>query len=521
MNRSGSGRAPFPALCVAGLLAACQGSPPSAPVPVTPPRPEIATTGATYATTSWPTLHRDSRNSDYAPIVADPEVRVAWETLDGAAIWVGPTLGPEGNVYVSSGQGEGYSNLRALDSDGNLLWEAAPQTSLADLDHGAVISAPIVDREGNVYQADSNQLWSFSPLGEVRWVADLTAHGAEGLFVTPIFTKEGHVAGITTDGILLAFDRATGHRVWSAFELPGAAGPPALAPPPGYNGGGMLAPDFRQEMWNIVMGREVVVGNTPAVHPETGRIYITGAGETAETGALHAIDTGSGGPVLAFTTPMGGGSGTSPALSPGSDLVYVADGEGHMLAVDAESGAVVWRADGVQGAASPSINPDGTVYSFSGSRIVALDGRTGEVAWSRSYDDLAEDQLAELAGGGAPLRGNIDGILTLTDGPEHTLLWACINLGVEYGTTTIPRRIVLAALDARDGRTLSTTEIRDSSSALIVPAPGGRIYISLAGVTTSSLYFGVGDRLPESLRRPGPPKAGLVALDPVSRDVTP
>ena len=495
---------------VAYMALACQQAPPA-------PGKVIPASGPTYAATAWPTLHRDSRNSDYAPIRVVPPLRVAWETLDGAAIWVGPTIGPEGNLYVSTGQGEGHSNLRALDMEGNLIWEAPPQQSLEDLDHGAVINAPLIDVDGHVYQADSDQLWSFTALGEVRWVASLRAHGARGSFVTPVFTREGFVAGITTDGKLLAFDRETGRRVWRVLELPGQPGPPALEPPPGFNRGGMMADEFRQTMWDITMGREVVVGNTPAVHPVSGRIYITGGGRSPEEGALYAIDTSEAGPSLAFATAMGAGSGTSPAISPDGRLVYAADGGGHLLAVDAESGAVVWSADGVQSAASPSVGPDGTVYSFSGSKIIALEGTTGRIAWTRSYDDLAVQRLPAPASG--RLRSNVDSLLTLTDGPEHPILWACINLGPELPGPTpfaLPQLVVVAALDARDGRVLGTTPIRDTSSAFVVPGPGGRLFVSLAGVTTSSIYYGRSDQLPEPLRSTAAPKAGLVALEPAN-----
>jgi outer membrane protein assembly factor BamB len=213
---------------------------------------------------------------------------------------------------------------------------------------------------------------------------------------------------------------------------------------------------------------------------------------------------------------MGAGSGTSPAISSDGSLVYAADGEGHLLAVDAESGAVQWRADGVQGAASPSVGPDGTVYSFSGSEIVALEGATGEHGWSRSYDDLAERLLPAPAFG--RLRANVDSLLSLTDGPGHPILWACINLGPELPGPrpfALPQLVVVAAIDARDGRVLGTTPIRDTSSAFVVPGPGGRLYVSLAGVTTSSIYYAGNDRLPEALRLTSAPKAGLVALAPV------
>ena len=497
------------------FTAACQQQAP--PAPQLQEDTTIPPSGPTYAATAWPTLHRDGRNSDYAPIAVSPPMRVAWESLDGAALWVGPTIGPEGDLYVASGQGRGHSNLRALDSQGNLLWEAAPQQSLEDLDYGAVINAPVIDADGHLYQADVNQLWSFTSNGDVRWVANLRSHGASGMFVTPFFTREGYVAGITTDGKLLAFDRATGQRVWSVFELPAGPGPPALDPPPGFNRGGMMAEEFHQDMWNIVMGRVVVVGNTPSVHPVTGRIYITGGAASSGEGALYGIDTSEDGPKLAFATPLGAGSGTSPAIAVDGALVYAADGEGHMVAVDADTGAIVWRANGVQGAASPSIGPDGTVYSSSGTEIVALEGATGRLSWSRSYDDLASRLLPAPAFG--ELRGNVDSLLTLTNGPGYTILWACINLGVELPGAmpfALPQMVVVTAIDARDGRVLGTTPIRDTSSAFVIPGPGGRLYVSLAGVTTSSIYYELNDQLPEALRWNEPPKAGLVALEPAN-----
>ena len=35
-----------------------------------------------------------------ATLFATPALRVAWTALEGAAMWVGPSLGPEGHVYA-------------------------------------------------------------------------------------------------------------------------------------------------------------------------------------------------------------------------------------------------------------------------------------------------------------------------------------------------------------------------------------------------------------------------------------
>jgi len=472
-------------------------------------------TGQHYADSAWPTLHRDARNSDYRPITLGTRYRTAWQALDGIALWLGPTIDADGNLWVSSGQGHGTPNLRKLSPGGRILWSSPPQRSLDDLDHGAVINAPILDDAGNVYQADTNQLWSFTLAGQLRWVSDLRQHGAEGHFVTPFFTHAGEVAGITTDGRLLAFDRTTGELAQPPLDLPGVAGPAPLDPPPGLNGGGMLAPEFRQPMWNIIMGRNVEVANTPAIHPETGRIYITATGATPESGVLYGIDATANGFHISFTASMGGASGSSPAISADGRRVYAAGGDNTMVALDAATGHPVWVATGVQGAASPSIGPTGLVYSFSGSHIVALDGETGTVRWRQSYDPLADRTLPAIEG--ITRRGRIDSILTLTDGESSPLLWASINLGYELPGMpfSIPKRVVISAIDALTGSVLATTPIRDSCSALIVPGSDGRLFISLAGVTTSSIYYGLNERLPPIARIDEAPVAGLVALEPM------
>ena len=46
------------------------------------------------------------------------------------------------------------------------------------------------------------------------------------------------------------------------------------APPPGIWGGGLLAEEYVTPLWDLIWGREIEVANTPAVHPDTGRIFI-------------------------------------------------------------------------------------------------------------------------------------------------------------------------------------------------------------------------------------------------------
>ncbi|MGI9591928.1 MAG: PQQ-binding-like beta-propeller repeat protein, partial [Myxococcota bacterium] len=377
--------------------------------------PDEPGTGRHYANSAWATVHRDSSNSDYVPLSPGADVEVAWTALDGAALFVGPVFGPEGQLYVSSGRGAGTSHLHAFARDGGLLWESPPMRTLQDLDHVAVVCAPIVDRDGYVYAADANQLWSFTGDGRQRWVVDLPDHGVEGYFITPLFSREGFVGGVSTDGKVALFRRGDGSLALPVLDLPGTVGPPSEAPPPGIWGGGLLAPEYVTPLWDLVWGREIEVANTPAVHPESGRIYITAAGASARDGVLYGIDTGPRGLSIAFSAPMGAGSGTSPALSPDGRLVYAIDDDGLMVALDAASGERVWEAADTMGAASPSVGPDGTIYSFNGmaGTIVAIEGATGRVEWREQYDALAEELLPWRPF--LPRVAAIDGLITVTD----------------------------------------------------------------------------------------------------------
>jgi outer membrane protein assembly factor BamB len=486
---------------------------PQEPSPVAP-LPASPVTGSHYAQTAWATVHRDSRNSDYVPLAPSANVAEAWTALDGAALLVGPVIGPEGHLYVPSGRGVGTSHLHAFSREGELLWETPPMRDASDFDHAAVVSAPIVDTEGRVYAADSNQLWSFEADGARRWVTDLPAHGVHGFFVTPVFSREGFVGGVSTDGKVAFFRREDGALALPVLDLPGVRGPASQPPPPGLWEGGLLSPDFVRPLWDLTFGREIEVANTPAVSPETGRIFITAAGVSEREGVLYGIDTSSTGARIAFSAPMGGGSGTSPTLSPDGRLVYAIDDDGLMVAVDAVSGRRVWEAPDTMGQASPSVGPDGAVYSFDGlaGTVVALDGRDGSILWRRQYDAVAAQELWRLPR--LRPRATVDGILTVTDNG----VWVFLDLNYEIrGGDQLypqPRKVVVARLDAATGDVRAHFESRDTSGAFVVPDADGSFYLTLSGAASSIAYYGVNPRLPWFLRVWRRPQGGLVALKP-------
>lgn len=480
----------------------------------------IAESSETIAQTAWSTAHRDLANSNYAPFVAPRANRVLWTALDGASTLLAPTIGPEGNLYITTGQGPGTSHLHVFNRDGTMLWETPPQTSFADFDSGAIGSAPLIDIDGDVYVGDADQFWAFHPNGTVKWVVPFPTFGFG--FVTAIFTPDGFVGGITSAGQVLFYHREDGSLAVPMFDLPGGLGPPGPDIPPGLWAGGLIDPSIIAAIAHAFFGFEVEVANTPSVDTRTGRIFITGSGAEPNQGALYGLDIVDGTIGLAFAAPMVGGSGTSPALSPDGTLVYAVGGDRVLTAFDTRSGVVSWSTADVSSAAAPAVGPEGSVYVGSGANLIAMDGRTGTILWSKNYDSLASSFLRPRLPStpfptGLPI-ARTNSVVTIT----ADTVWVALVLGFEFvnestGTKlTQPQLTVLAAVNPTDGSLVHVTPVRDTNDGLISIGSDGRIYSSHAARLSSLFYYQIDLELPSFWGSPGPPLAGLTALAPNS-----
>lgn len=476
-----------------------------------------------YALTGWPTVHRDGRNSDFAPFVTSTARVVDWEALDGAAVLLAPSIGPDGTLYVTTGQGMGTSHLHAFSPNGELLWESPPQDSLEDLDSGAVGSAPVIDEAGDVYVADANQFWAFNPDGTKKWVADLP--GEQSGMASAIITKQGHVGGITLNGQVVLFNRTDGSLAVPVLDLPGGPGAPGVDTLPGIWENGLMDPEIIPTVLNAFLGRKFEVVNTPAVHPVTGRIYITASGSTENEGALYAIDVGEQALTIAFEASMGNGSGTSPAISPDGAVVYAVSGDRMLQAFDAETGTLLWETEGVEAASSPSVAADGTIIVGNGSkgrpgRVMAF-GSDGTEKWTAEFDDLAAGVLRPV-GSWSPIietgmpTGKANSVLSIT--PK--CVWLGISLGydasISGAPSHVPARSALVALDLEDGSIVDLTHVRDSFEGTISIGNDGRMYCSHAAFLSSIFQYGLRPLLPLTLRKHEARPAGITATRPLN-----
>ncbi|MDH3728228.1 MAG: hypothetical protein OER77_11920, partial [Myxococcales bacterium] len=104
-----------------------------------------------YMQSMWPAGHRDSSNTDFVPTTLRSDYQLDKHLLEGHPIFWAPTIGIDGTSYVVTGAPPGNSHLFAISPDGEILWSAPPQQSLADLDSFAIMNAPAVDAAGDLY----------------------------------------------------------------------------------------------------------------------------------------------------------------------------------------------------------------------------------------------------------------------------------------------------------------------------------------------------------------------------------
>jgi outer membrane protein assembly factor BamB len=402
------------------------------------PDPEPDGPTSPYAP-SWAAVHADAANTDYSPVDPGADVALAWdEHIDGSlrigplpwTINLGPTLDPDGNLYLTSSQRG--CHLRSLDgATGELRWCAA------DIDLLAVSSSPLIDRDGVLYVADGLGLHALDPGGSERWLVPL-----DGVPLSVQFTSQGHLAFVTHTGTAYVLDRRDGRSLVDPVDLaPGVEWRPE---------DGMMA---------CARGTEACPSaNTLAVDLATDRLVFTlwapGAAQAGVRAVRYREDPE---PALVpewENDALPGGTASSPVLSADGSRVYVTDNQGSLHAVDAATGASVWDV-GIGGASggSPSLSPEGLIMPAGGNGIPVVavrdEGARAEVVWRR--DDLANR-----------------GIATQTAGER---VFATVQAGGPG--------LELVVLDARDGHELDREPIPGSGvfSVGTTVGPDGTVFV--------------------------------------------
>lgn len=386
----------------------------------------------------WSGVHADSRNSDYSDVVGPDDLTLAWEASFGGRINLGPTSGPDGTIYVTTGTAT--CPLHALDPDtGEEIWCSSEVGQLASL------SSPVVDDDGRLFVADGEAMHAFTPDGDLIWETPIV-----GVPLSAQLTPNGRVVFITNVGVVYVLRRSTGQPVMPPVELvPGATFDPA-------------------DVQACAQGTAAcAVANTPAIDLGSGTIYTTfwapGAPQAAVV-ALHLTEDPA--PLLTevwVNDTLPGGSGSSPTISADGSRVYVTDNVDALHALDAVTGETIWSVDiGFAAAGSPSVTPEGLVMPAGGTGarpVLAVqdDGASGRIAWTRT--DLVNRGIPLQTAGGRAYAA------VRTTGFANEVAVIDTADGSVIDRTPIPGTSVF---------TVGTTVAQDG--AILVPTITGRLY---------------------------------------------
>lgn len=342
---------------------------------------------AAYAP-GWSAVHADGANTDYSSVEPSADVTLAWaRRFEGSirigplpwTINVGPTVDPQGRVYLTSTVPG--CHLQALDgTTGETLWCST------DLDLFAVVSSPLLDRDGRLFIADGEAMHALDAEGRVLWATPIV-----GVPLSAQFTPDGRLIFVTHLGDIHVLDRDTGAAILPTVELiPDATWDPAA---------GIFA---------CARGTEdCPSANTPAVDPHSGRLFFTfwepGSAQAGVRAMQYAADPEPTLVPLWTNDSLPGGSASSPVLSADGSRVYVNDNVDSVHALDAATGESIWSFPiGYASGGSPSLSPEGLLMPAGGgeSPLLAVRdaGDHGELAWRR--DDLLNRGIPTQAAGG-------------------------------------------------------------------------------------------------------------------------
>lgn len=291
----------------------------------------------------WSAVHADSRNSDYSSMQGPRKVTLAWHRKFDGTINLGPTIGKQGHVYLTTNAGD--CHLYALDpKTGKTIWCSN------EVNKFAVASSALLDEQGRLYIADNEAMHAFDTSGNLLWETKI-----KGFPLSAQFTHTGRLIFITHIGIIYVLDRKNG-----AFMLD----------PQPLSEEAPSDPDFDPRA--CMRGTaDCPCANTLAVDQETGRFFFTyWAPGAAQAGVKAMVYYEKNGPSLQplwENTALPGGSASSPDISADGSRIYVNDNEGGLHAIDAGSGRSIWKFPiGYEPGGSQSTSPEGLIMPAGG-----------------------------------------------------------------------------------------------------------------------------------------------------------
>ena len=190
-----------------------------------------------------------------------------------------------------------------------------------------------------------------------------------------------------------------------------------------------------------------------------------------------------------WSTDVGGSFSSLDSLSTDGRALYASLFTQAPVALDPDTGAVLWTATGAEGTTTPAV-AEGMVVVGSGidNDYYGIDARTGETRWSFSTSYGAFSQPTVF--GHDVLVGSIEGLLRSLDTRTGAMVWSrsigdpiggspAVWGGRAYVATQLRRWV--AAVDARTGAVLWTVKLAGGGTESSPVLSAGTLYVLAYG----------------------------------------
>jgi len=501
------------------LLLGCSADPASLVSPEPIDIPCAPTQTSPYASgIPYLGIHADAGNSDVVRCRTGAAFTPVWHALQGLGLTQPNTFSPDGQTTyaTTTHPAPDGCRLHAVDVDsGQVRWCRSYAGSIAR-------SAVEVDADGALYFTVGASMISTDAEGTERWRTDF--EGKQGQSDAPWglhFTPQGHVATVTSSGIVYLISRDDG-RALASLSIADVYG----FVPPATLGDGIdvtsLMPDEVQAnieaVWGVdpaaedgpsfasFLGTGAFVDNTLAVASDSS-LYIIGGGPDESTGALVQlrVEGTADAPTLApgWYSPTHFGSATSPSISPGDRYVMISDGASGQNALEPDGiDARVKVMDIVACDANQDSDADpnrcGVAYeqrlergAVPGSPAIDGDGTVVFYEFGMAFDWAADARdLVSFGPDGlhweVTLSDDRDWMSVITVSDNHLIgtATAVEGAGVSLGGLQYPIRShdTLVVLDRDDGSEVFSAPIADDSAATVTIGPNGELYVGMLGL---------------------------------------
>ena len=326
------------------------------------------------ADTPWPKFNYDLNNTGQSPYIGPQTNTIKWTFPLGstATIQAGTAIGPDGTLYIGSGDGTFY----ALNPDGTKKWSYASGAPIT--------STPAIGSDGTIYfthrQSSSKYIFALNPDGTLKWkfqtigfISASPTIGSDGTIYIGSYgsSSSGRFYAINPDGT-----EKWSYQTGAIYSSSAAIGPEGTI----YVGGDnrnlyAFKPDGTLK-WTYYTGNNI--HTSPAIGPD-GTIYVANY-NTKKINAINPDGTlkwayTTGGALLKDYGSMGiGADGT----------IYVGNyGDKKLYAVNPD-GTLKWTytLDARIYGSSPVIGADGTIYFGSDDMNVYALNPDGSIKWT-------------------------------------------------------------------------------------------------------------------------------------------